>query len=300
MSRAIPVEAAASWRIALTVPLEAAAVAENALSDFSTATARFEAEDGRLWSVYGYAPREPDRQALAVRLALVGALAGTGDLVPVVERVPATDWLAATHHAFPPLRIGRFFIHGSHVRGRTPPGTVPLKIDAATAFGTGEHPTTEGCLRALGDLARAHRPRAVLDMGCGTGILGMAAARLFPGPVLAVDSDAESVRVAAINARLNGLARRLDVVLGDGYRSPAVTSAAPFDLVLANILARPLMLMAPALAGHLAAGGIAILSGLLDRQEAAVLAAHRTQGLALVRRYPIRGWPTLVLHRSKQ
>ena len=211
-----------------------------------------------------------------------------------IERLPARDWLAENQASFPPLRAGRYFIHGSHYRAHAPAGAMALTINATTAFGTGEHATTRGCLLALDALARRGLRRPVLDMGTGTGILAIAAAKTWRRTVTARDIDAESVRVAARNAAVNGAAALVDLGRADGYRG---LRRRRYALIFANILARPLALMAPDLARHLAPGGVAVLSGLLSRQERAVLAAHRLQGLALRARFCIDGWHTLVLAR---
>jgi ribosomal protein L11 methyltransferase len=276
-----------TWRI-LIEPGDAAS-AERAVAALETlvpAVAVFETTPGGSWRVEGFAEALPDRTALA----LVEAMAG-----PVlVERMADRNWLAENQASFPPLRVGRFFVHGAHVAGPPPPGTWPILVDATTAFGTGEHATTRGCLTAL----RRLRPRRVLDMGTGTGILAIAAARSGARRVLAADIDRGSVRVARVNLRRNGVAARVVAIESDGYRDRRIARAAPFDLVFANILARPLALMAPHLARALAPGGAAILSGLLARQEAFVLAAHQAQGLALERRIAVEGWHTLVLRKG--
>ena len=231
-----------------------------------------------LWRVEAY-PAAPVLDAgLEIRLALLAAGAG-GRLIRVAEeRLSERDWLAENRRAFPPLRIGRFFVHGSHWTGAAPPGAIPLEIDAATAFGTGEHPSTRGVLLALDRLARHRRFRRPLDIGTGTGVLAIAAAKLLHRNVLASDIDCAAARVAAHHVRRNGLRGHVRVICAPGYRARAVRRT-QYDLILANILARPLSLMARDLARALAPGGVAILAGLLRRQERMVLAAHRMQGL---------------------
>jgi ribosomal protein L11 methyltransferase len=294
--RAVPDEAAATWRVALQTSPTASAAIEGALDAFCDAVSVFEIEEGRLWSVEGVARRRPDEAAVTAAVALAAVSAGEAPPDLTIERVPATDWLAATYTAFPPFAVGPFVIHGSHVADAVPPGKLGLLIDAATAFGSGEHPTTEGCLLAIDRLARSgRRPRRVLDMGCGTGILAFAAAKAFGAPVLACDIDPESVRVTRVNARMNRLSRRVRALVSDGYRRREVADGGPYDLILANILARPLAAMAADLKRNLAPGGVAILAGLLARQERQVLAAHHLQGLRLVHRIPVRGWPTLIV-----
>jgi ribosomal protein L11 methyltransferase len=276
-----------TWRILIEARDEAeAGRAAAALEALVPAISAFEVEPRGTWRVEGFAETPPDRGALALVEAIAGEV--------LLERMEDGDWLQENQASFPPLRVGRFFVHGTHITAPPPAGAWPILVDATTAFGTGEHATTRGCLLALGRL----RPRRVLDMGTGTGILAIAAVRAGARRVLAADIDEGSVRVARINLRRNGVAGRIAAVESDGYRDRRIWRAAPFDLVFANILARPLARMAPALAGALAPGGVAILSGLLARQEPLVLAAHRAQRLALVRRIAVEGWHTLVLRKG--
>ena len=211
-----------------------------------------------------------------------------------IEALPERDWLAENRERFAPFRIGRFVIQEPDDRTPPPPGAIPLHIEAATAFGSGRHGSTEGCLRALESLAR--RPiRRALDVGCGSGILAIAAAKLWRVPVLASDIDPSAVDVARANARLNGVGHLVRVVVADGYRSPVIESSPPFDLVLCNILSRPLKRLARELARHLAPGGVAVLAGLLRSDGNDVLAAQRANGLGLVRKIDMEGWRTFVL-----
>lgn len=290
----------AIWRLSLDFSDEASAeLAAAALQSAAEAVSVFEVGTAGGWRVEAYAGREPDRAALAANAALL-ALASGRDLLEglVVERLAPRDWLLENRQSFPPLRVARFFIHGSHYEGKVPAGAIGLRLDAATAFGTGEHATTRGCLIALAALARRRRFRRPLDMGTGTGILAMAAARLWPVRVLASDIDGRAVEVARLNCRTNGLTARVRALRCDGYRDRRVVGGAPYDLVLANILARPLVRMAKELGARLAPGGVAILSGLLSRQVPQVLAAHRAQGLRLCARLRLEGWETLILSRG--
>jgi len=268
------------------------------LDEMAGAVSAFEVEAAAArWRVEAY-PKAPLLEAeLDVRLRLAAAGAG-GRLLNIAEkRLPERDWLAENRRAFPPVRIGRFFVHGSHWQDRPPPGGIAIEIDAATAFGTGEHPSTAGCLSAFERLAGRRRFRRPLDIGCGSGILAIAAAKTLHRRVLASDIDAEAARVARHHVRRNGLAGQVCVVCAPGYRSRAVRGGR-YDLIFANILARPLSLMARDLAAALAPGGAAILAGLLRRQEAQVLAMHRLQRLRLERRIVIDGWSALVLRRG--
>jgi ribosomal protein L11 methyltransferase len=281
---------------------EAALEVAAALDELAGAVAAFEirpadAQNAALWRVEAY-PRAPLLDtALDIRLALLAAGAG-GRLVRIVEeRLPERDWLLENRRAFPPLQIGRFFVHGSHWQGPPPSGAIAIEIDAATAFGTGEHPSTRGCLLALDDLAR-RRFRRPLDIGTGSGVLAIAAAKRLHRKVTAGDIDPGAVRVARHHARRNGLAGKVHVMRAAGYRSRGLRRR-DYDLVLANILARPLALMARDLKRALAPGGVAVLAGLLQRQEAQVLAAHRAQRLVLAHRIVIDGWSTLILRAGR-
>jgi ribosomal protein L11 methyltransferase len=275
------------WRVTVDLSdIEAAGVVVDALGEQCAAVSAFERGAG--WRIEGISRDKPNRALHEALFTLLDPSA-----IVTVEHMPARDWVTETQAGFPPIRTGRFFVYGSHYRGQLPSASVPILIDAATAFGTGEHATTRGCLLAMERVAR--RPRRVLDIGCGTGILAIAAAKYWHRSVLVFDIDPEAVRVTRINARRNRVAGAIRAAVACGYRHHAIARAAPFDLVFANILARPLMAMAPDLARTLAPAGIAILSGLLARQEAMVLAAHRAQGLYLVGRIALEGWHTLIV-----
>ncbi|HUC73287.1 MAG TPA: 50S ribosomal protein L11 methyltransferase [Stellaceae bacterium] len=263
------------------------------LDDATDTLSAFETAPGE-WRLEAYPQSSLLSPELSARLALAAAAAG-GELLEVREqKLPDRDWLAENQLAFPPVRIGRFFVYGSHHRGGAPAGAIGILLDAATAFGTGEHPSTRGCLMALEALARQRAIRHPLDIGAGTGILSIAAAKLLRRPVLASDIDAGSVAVARHNAARNGVARLVRVGRAPGYRRRALRQRG-YDLILSNILARPLAVIAADLARHLAPGGHAVLSGLLRWQEPIVLAPHRSLGLALERRIVIDGWSTLIL-----
>jgi ribosomal protein L11 methyltransferase len=248
--------------------------------------------------VEGVKPVGEGDAGLVAALALATALTGVEAVLRRVA-VPAEGWLARTRAAFPQQVIGRrFAVRGTHLSGPGPAGRITLTLDAGLAFGSGEHGSTRGCLRALEQVAH-RRPRRVLDLGTGSGILAMAATRLLHRRVLAVDIEPWSVRVARQNAVLNRIGPMLRCRRGDGWRDRAVRAGGPYDLVLENILARPLCLMARPLAVHLAPGGTAILAGLLVGQARRVLAAHRRCGLVLEARVAEGPWTTLVL-RARQ
>ncbi len=293
------------WRVEVTVPLPAVEACETAMETVTDAVSWFledpaadETDERTRWRLEGFAKTPIDRAALDAALALATAAIGVEPPQVTVEQVPDTDWVAANLRDFPPIAAGRFFIHGSHFAGRPPAGKIALQIDAGTAFGSGEHATTYGCLLALDRLLRRRHFHRPLDLGCGSGILGLAIAKASGVKVLAADIDPVSVRVAAANARRNGAGARFRSLPSDGYRSRGIARRRPYDLIVANILARPLAAMAADLAKHLTGDGVAVLSGLLTRQERLVLAAHRMQGLSLQARFRVNGWSTLVLGRS--
>ncbi len=271
-------------------------VFEEALADVAAAVLTVMIEKGKnkgLWELQAIFEGEPDSND--VRAAMETAADWAGIEMPDYKIAPMPDknWLQECYQSFKPLSIGKYYIYGSHVTEDLPTDKITLKIDAATAFGTGEHQTTHGCLEALNDLDI--QPENVIDVGCGSGILAMAYAKTFQKPVDAVDIDPESVRVATLNAAENGLTDLVTVWQSDGYAQVSKT----YDLVLCNILARPLMDMAADLKEHLKPRGMAILSGFLTRQERWVLKAHTDIGLEFVKRYRINGWSTLVIRKGK-
>ncbi len=228
--------------------------------------------------------------------ALQGLLAGCPGLRVVSEVLADADWLAMALSGLPPVRAGRFFIYGAHDRGLAPANSVNLRIEAGAAFGTGHHGTTVGCLAAFDQLLKARRFPRVLDVGCGTGVLAIAAARTGSTSAVGTDIDRPSVRIAAENARLNRAAARFVHASGLGHRD--VRAAAPYDLVFANILAPPLVALAQDIKRALRPGGWVILSGLLRTQERRVLAAYRSRGFRLRRRLHRDAWSVLVLQRG--
>ena len=266
------------------------------LEDEAISVSLFEIEDEATAEPVGWRIDLLFREAPEVS-ALAAVLADAGIRTDEVrtERVEPEEWARAAELKLAPVVAGRFVVHGSHARDAVPREKVAIEIDAGLAFGSGEHATTQACLAAIDRLARRRRFRRVLDVGCGSAVLAIAAAKCWPGRVLAVDNDPIAVRVARVNVANNGVADRIRVEFGEGYSYPAVRRHGTFDLILANILADPLIELAPDLRQHLAAGGHAVLSGLLDRQAPAVIAAHRRQGLELVDRADYGPWVALVM-----
>lgn len=248
------------------------------------------------WLLTAHTADAPDEALFAAHIAKAAASAGIAAPELRTEELAATDWVAEYRARTGPVRLGRFFIAPSHYRGAVPADTIAIRLDAGRAFGTGEHETTQGCLHAFEQLAAAgHGVARMLDMGSGSGILAIAAAKLWRARVLACDNDAVAVEVAVENARTNRVASKFRATCGDGYGAPGIARRTPFDLIAANIVARPLIHMAPLLARHLDAQGAAVLSGILQDQAAAVAAAHEDCGLRVTDRHVRGEWTTLVL-----
>ena len=255
--------------------------------------ATFERPDKR-WQVDLHFRDRPELSSLRAMIALAGGDKLASSLV--VENVAPRDWIKESLIGLRPVTAGRFFVHGGHDRARVPSHCVGVEIEAATAFGTGHHGTTRGCLLALDGLARRRqRPRRILDIGTGTGVLAIAVAKIFRVPVLAVDIDPHSVAVARDNARLNGVGSLVTVAHAAGLHAPDVIKRAPFDLVLANILLRPLQRLAAPVARQLVPNARVVISGVLTTQANAALGAYRSQGLMLERSFTLDGWFTPVM-----
>ena len=272
---------------------EALGEALEALEPAPTGVGVFEVEDGKgIWEVGGYFLDAPDD----IDLALLSAAFGAGPFV--VSEVPDQDWVAKVRRELPPVEAGRFFVYGSHDAALLPEGRIGLLIEAAMAFGTGHHGTTLGCLRAYDRLLDdGQRFDNVLDLGCGTAVLAMSAARMGAAHVLASDIDPVAVEVALANVKANGLVGRVACVESIGFDSPVLRAGEPFDLIFANILKGPLIELAPDMAAHLAPGGRAILSGLLVEQADEIVEVYQGQGLALETREDLGEWSALTLRR---
>jgi ribosomal protein L11 methyltransferase len=271
---------------------EAAAVAidSDPMLEAATYSILEEDEDHDVWRIDAFPTTADEIAGLTAKLAEFPALK------TVVEKLADADWLAMSLSGLPPVRAGRFFVFGAHDKGRAPVNSVNLRIEAGAAFGTGHHGTTVGCLFAYDALLKARRFNKVLDVGAGTGVLAIAAARTGSKVAVGTDIDRPSVRIARENAALNKARARFVHASGLGHRS--VRAAAPYDLVFANILAPPLVALAQDIKGALRPGGVAILSGLLRTQERRVFAAYRSKGFRLARRIHRDAWATLVLTRA--
>jgi ribosomal protein L11 methyltransferase len=268
----------------------ARAVDEDVFLEGTTYSILEEDEDHDVWRIDAFPTTDEETERFQT------VLGGFGGLIITCEKLADADWLAMALSGLPPVRAGRFFIHGVHDRGRAPVNTVNLRIEAGAAFGTGHHGTTVGCLLAYDTLLKAKRFERVLDVGAGTGVLAIAAARTGTPTAVGTDIDRVSVRISKENAKVNQTKARFVHAFGLSHR--AVRQHAPYDLVFANILARPLVFLAQDIKGALKPGGIAILSGLLRSQERNVRAAYLSRGFKLVRRIHRDAWAALVFQRG--
>ena len=286
------------WKVLFMLPAAAVGTAEEAFNDIALAVSGFETDEtNHIWTFDLLFEEEPDREELKRRLMLLSSLHNVAVPELDIQKLEQQDWLSKVAKSFPPLSIGRFYVHGSHVEDSPPAGSLAIQVDAGAAFGSGEHGTTSCCLEAMDWLAKRRSFRKILDMGCGSGILAIGAAKLWKTDVLAVDIDPIAVRVTQDNVLTNREQTRVTSAVSDGYNCEKIKKGAPFDLIVSNILARPLIAFAPDLVKNLAPDGIAILSGLLTSQESQVLSAHLMQGLKLEKRFVNQEWCTLVLKR---
>ncbi|MGB0719802.1 MAG: 50S ribosomal protein L11 methyltransferase [Bdellovibrionales bacterium] len=260
---------------------------------------RSENHDQSPWRIEWLFEDAPDLKSLKAALILNAGLHGVNLPSPLeimVEAVPQRDWLSYSYQQFPAFAVGDFFIYGSHHDGEVPDGALGLQIDAATAFGSGEHPTTKGCLQAMLDLKdQGLCPWNILDMGTGSGILALAAWKLWKTPVLGIDNDDESVRVSKRHQGFNAIPDEVVFECGDGFAAQAVGRKKPFELIIANILAGPLKEMAADLAAVVDDNGYVILSGILNEQAEDVLKTYAGQNLILRQHIKIKDWSTLIL-----
>ena len=288
------------WQITFSIPDQADMITE--MIDAAFACEGFsihrDADDDPL-SVMMITDHEPDESRLSAVLAEACEIAGQPSTTADISRLPARDWLAENRKSFPPLDIGRFWIYGAYVDQSPPEGKIGLKIEAGQAFGSGTHATTYGCIMMLEKYCPDKPGQSIADIGCGSGILAMAAAKIRPDAVIiAVDNDPISVDTAHDNAVENSVSQLIQCGISDGYKADLVQENAPYDVILANILPSPLIDMAQDAVRCLADEGVLIMSGLLDDQQQQVIEAYEALGLKLMDHMVHNGWATLVMGRG--
>ena len=286
------------WLVNITLPPDAADFFADALGEEAVAVTTLAPPREKTSIVEAIYDHEPNQAEISAKLEILASALNISSPSFTIKPAPPLDWLKKVAEDFPPLKIARWTIHGAMHRDKVPNRLHALQIDATNAFGTGEHPTTRGCLLMLDKILKSgFRPRNMADIGCGSGILAMACIQSTRGRAVGVDLDPDSVQIALNNIRANGLSSNIQVRCNRGYVSPTLKHSAPYDLIMANIFAGPLSEMAKDLKNNLRPGGVAILSGLLTTQANMVIAAHRMQGLALTKHMRLGEWSVLALTR---
>jgi ribosomal protein L11 methyltransferase len=288
-----------TWEIMIELPTgEGRSLFEAAIEDFVTGHAIFEVENTPRWRLTGYTDTQPDTVTIEARVALAAAAAGITTpsvrIGPVVEK----DWVAESEKSLPALHVGPYFVYGSHIQEAAPQDAIAIKIDAGLAFGTGNHETTQGCLQALERLFAEKMPENPIDIGTGSGILAIALAKRCTAPVMASDIDPIAIDVARENAVINGVGDRISFCVTDGVESDEIGRSMLYDLIVANIVANPLIALAGGIAGLLSADGHVILSGILNEQAEDVTDAYRVEGLVPKDCIELGNWTTLILARQ--
>ena len=286
------------WEIILELPhSKYIEIFEAAFEEISIATASFEIETTLRWRFTVYVPKEVPRGELEKKLQSTESYAGLFLLVKTIRPVAARDWVAEYQKDMRPIKVGSYYISGSHVSDPTPLGCVSVKIDAGLAFGTGSHETTQSCLEAMEEICGDQLPVNTLDLGTGSGILAIALAKRHKVPVFASDQDHVAIRVAQENAALNGVGKYIKFFKSDGFQNPELLSNAPFELIIANIVSKPLISLAEDIANATSTNGKVVLSGILVSQAEVVIDTFRDRGLVLMKKITKADWETVVLKR---
>lgn len=291
-----------TYRLSLSAPFDLTSQLAELISqvnaDDPPAVSTHETKDPAIWGLDAYFEIKPDLDEIRDTLETAFTALALPLPLPPMELVPMEDmdWVSLVQKELSPIRAGRYFIYGSHDRARAGQRAGDIEIDAGQAFGTAHHGTTKGCLLALDDLFKAHQFDNILDLGTGTGLLAIAAAKVLKQTVMASDIDPISVKIANENAALNQVGTLLYVVEADGLAHPELQNAAPYDLMIANILAAPLRSMAPSIQECMQPGGYLVLSGLLRTQSRSIEACYRARGFTLKKRIPLDEWMTLILY----
>jgi ribosomal protein L11 methyltransferase len=286
----------ALWEIVIDLPTgDHQDAFEESLEGFVTGHAIFEVDGTPRWRLTGYAEGAPDEAAVKASIDAAAVAAGVNAPAVGFARIVEKDWVAEVEKTMTPIHVPPYYVFGSHIRETPPENTIAIQVDAGLAFGTGNHETTQGCLQALEAVCADLPPVQPIDIGTGSGILAIAIAKRFNVDVMASDIDPIAIDVARENAGINGVEDRIDLVVSEGLDSDVIMASAPYDLVLANIVANPLIALAPGISGIVADGGHVILSGILLEQADTVAAAYAGNGLTLKDRIDLGNWSTLIL-----
>ena len=287
------------WQLSMETLAKHAFIFSEVLEPFLDSTSIFEIEGTQMWELHGFINGCPEIDQLQAAVDNLASQLKTPKPEIKIEVIPEIDWVAHNRQSFPIIKYGEFIIHGAHDRLSVPKHSLKIEIEAGRAFGSGTHGTTEGCLRALSSLGRFVSLKRILDLGCGSGILSIAAARLWPkSSILALDLDPDAVATTQENIKLNQVKRQIDCYISNGYPKLPPNSKTKFDIIVANILARPLFEMAYDTSRWVNTGGYVVLSGLLMHQERYLLGAFRSCGLKLFKRQRISGWSTIILKNT--
>jgi ribosomal protein L11 methyltransferase len=285
------------WTLVVEVPKEAAEVFDQAFSPIAVATSSFETNDPSVWRVEAFSVERLNEMVVVGAVALAAKLAGIPEPTVHASTLPAIDWVSENQKSFQPIIAGGFFVHPTHFDGEVPSAATTLAIDAGPAFGTGSHGSTKGCLLALDRLSRQPPLGDILDLGCGSGILALAMARRWGRKVWAADIDPDAIATTRGNAVLNNVSHLVQPVPSNGVKSGAVKRNGPYGMIVANILARPIIDMARDIKRALHPGGTLILAGFTENQENSVRAAYQRRDYHLARKEVADGWTTFVLTR---
>lgn len=283
-----------TWKVTLDISAEARDAAEDALVELGAAVVSKPTDDGR-WQLQAIFAAQ--QQLIDIRNYLTESI-GDGHIDwdrATSTKVAERNWIIESQHFRQPLRVGLYYVHEAHSRPTSAPGGKTIEVAASLAFGTGQHGSTEGCLKALNLLQKNQRYRNILDIGSGSGILAIAAAKTWNADILATDIDSNALPVARELARRNGVARVIGFQIAAGFGHPEIRARAPYDLILANILAEPLINFVADMRRHISAGGAIVLSGLLNRQAQSVIAVYRAHGMVLKRQLTVGNWSTLIV-----
>ncbi|MFT5487495.1 MAG: ribosomal protein L11 methyltransferase [Paracoccaceae bacterium] len=284
------------WEIVIELPTgDHRPAFEASIEAFVTGHAIFEVEGTPRWRLTGYTEGPPDEAAVAASVSAAAAAAGVSapdiSFAPVIEK----DWVAESEKSLTPIHVPPYYVFGSHICDTPPANAIAIQIDAGLAFGTGNHETTQGCLLALEAVLADQPPKSPIDIGTGSGLLAIAVAKRFDVDVMASDIDPIAIDVARENAVINGVEDRISFAVSDGLDDARIMASAPYDLILANIVANPLIALAPGISSIAEAGGHVVLSGILLEQADSVIAAYRDGGLTLKKRIDLGNWTTLIL-----